>query len=139
LKSAAASRYVTAEASIDASAFLLPPIQVRGPRRRHGLLALVQVATLEVVADDEGDEATPAIPGAVCRLDVGLKARPVSGVLRTLSEEELAEYRRPFANPGEDRRPTLSWARENPLDGEPADVTEIMNSYSEWLSRSSVP
>jgi haloalkane dehalogenase len=62
-----------------------------------------------------------------------------SGILRTLSEEELAEYRRPFANPGEDRRPTLSWARENPLDGEPADVTEIMNSYSEWLSQSSVP
>ena len=62
-----------------------------------------------------------------------------SGVLRQLSEEELAEYRRPFANPGEDRRPTLSWARSNPLDGEPADVTEIMNSYSEWLPRSSVP
>jgi len=63
----------------------------------------------------------------------------ISGVLRQLREEEMAEYRRPFANPGEDRRPTLSWARENPLDGEPADVTEIMNSYSEWLSKSSVP
>jgi haloalkane dehalogenase len=62
-----------------------------------------------------------------------------SGVLRQLREEELAEYRRPFANPGEDRRPTLSWARSNPLDGEPADVTEIMNSYSEWLPQSSVP
>jgi haloalkane dehalogenase len=43
-----------------------------------------------------------------------------SGILRTLSEEELAEYRRPFASPGEDRRPTLTWAQENPLDGEPA-------------------
>jgi len=62
-----------------------------------------------------------------------------SGVLRQLREEELAEYRRPFANPGEDRRPTLSWARSNPLDGDPADVTEIMNSYSEWLPQSSVP
>jgi haloalkane dehalogenase len=62
-----------------------------------------------------------------------------SGILRTLSEEELAEYRRPFANPGEDRRPTLTWARENPLDGEPADVTEIENSYSEWLAQSSTP
>ncbi len=58
--------------------------------------------------------------------------------LRTLSEEELAKYRRPFANPGEDRRPTLAWAQENPLDGEPADVTEIENSYSEWLAHSSV-
>jgi haloalkane dehalogenase len=62
-----------------------------------------------------------------------------SGILRTLSEEELAEYRRPFASPGEDRRPTLTWAQENPLDGEPADVTEIENSYSEWLAHSSVP
>jgi haloalkane dehalogenase len=62
-----------------------------------------------------------------------------SGILRTLSEEELAEYRRPFESPGEDRRPTLTWAQENPLDGEPADVTEIENSYSEWLARSSVP
>jgi haloalkane dehalogenase len=61
------------------------------------------------------------------------------GILRTLSEEELAEYRRPFASPGEDRRPTLAWAQENPLDGEPADVTEIENSYSEWLAHSSVP
>jgi haloalkane dehalogenase len=61
------------------------------------------------------------------------------GVLRTLSEEELTEYRRPFANPGEDRRPTLAWAQENPLDGEPADVTDIENSYSEWLAHSSVP
>ncbi|HKF37760.1 MAG TPA: hypothetical protein VKB35_12770 [Ktedonobacteraceae bacterium] len=62
-----------------------------------------------------------------------------SGILRTLSEEELAQYRRPFAHPGEDRRPTLTWAQENPLDGEPADVTEIENSYSEWLAQSSVP
>jgi haloalkane dehalogenase len=62
-----------------------------------------------------------------------------SGILRTLSEEELAEYRRPFANPGEDRRPTLTWALENPVNGEPADVTEIENSYSEWLAQSSVP
>jgi haloalkane dehalogenase len=62
-----------------------------------------------------------------------------SNVLRQLSEAELAEYRRPFANPGEDRRPTLSWARENPVHGEPADVAEIVKSYSEWLARSSVP
>jgi haloalkane dehalogenase len=61
------------------------------------------------------------------------------GILRKLSEQELDEYRRPFANPGEDRRPTLTWAQENPLDGESADVMEIENSYSEWLAQSSVP
>ena len=65
--------------------------------------------------------------------------QPVVRCVRTLSAEELAEYRRPFANPGEDRRSTLAWAQENPLDGRPADVTEIENSYSEWLVQSSVP
>lgn len=60
-------------------------------------------------------------------------------VLRTLSDEETAEYRRPFAEPGEGRRPTLSWVRQIPLDGDPADVAEIMAAYAEWLSTSSVP
>jgi|SRR6185437_6045660 len=58
---------------------------------------------------------------------------------RSLSEEEKAEYRRPFLNPGEDRRPTLSWPRQMPLDGEPADVTKVIASYGEWLANSAVP
>ena len=45
-------------------------------------------------------------------------------ILRKLAEEEMAEYRRPFASPGEDRRPTLSWPRQIPIDGEPADVVD---------------
>ncbi|MFD0507678.1 haloalkane dehalogenase [Streptomyces chiangmaiensis] len=60
-------------------------------------------------------------------------------VLRTLSEEEMAEYRRPFAEPGEGRRPTLTWVRQIPIDGEPADVAEIATSYADWLATSSVP
>src|SRR2546427_9312904 len=40
-------------------------------------------------------------------------------VMRPLAEAEMAHYRRPFANPGEDRRPTLTWPRQLPLDGEP--------------------
>ena len=59
-----------------------------------------------------------------------------ASVIRTLSEEEMAEYRRPFAEPGEDRRPTLSWPRQIPVAGEPADVVEIVRSYGEWLSGS---
>ena len=43
-------------------------------------------------------------------------------IKRELSEEEMAEYRRPFAAPGEGRRPTLTWPREIPIEGEPADV-----------------
>lgn len=62
-----------------------------------------------------------------------------SGVLRPLTAEEMDAYRRPFAEPGEGRRPTLSWARQLPVDGEPADVTEIVTAYGAWLSRSDVP
>jgi haloalkane dehalogenase len=61
------------------------------------------------------------------------------GMLRTLSDEEMMEYRRPFAEPGEGRRPTLTWPRQIPIDGEPADVVEIVRSYADWLPHSSVP
>ncbi|MGD1923996.1 MAG: haloalkane dehalogenase [Paracoccaceae bacterium] len=60
-------------------------------------------------------------------------------ILRTLSDAEMAEYRRPFANPGEDRRPTLTFPRQIPLSGEPADVVEMAQAYFDWLSTSLVP
>ncbi|MEE9417313.1 MAG: haloalkane dehalogenase [Acidimicrobiales bacterium] len=61
-----------------------------------------------------------------------------SAIMRDLSSEEHDEYRRPFLQP-EHRRPTLTWPREIPLDGEPADVHEIVSNYSEWLSNSDIP
>ena len=60
-------------------------------------------------------------------------------ILRTLSAEEMAQYRRPFAQPGEGRRPTLTWPREIPIEGEPADVAAIVAAYADWLATSSVP
>ena len=60
-------------------------------------------------------------------------------VLRRLTDAEMAVYRRPFAAAGEGRRPTLSWPREIPVDGQPADVVEIVRSYGEWLSTAAVP
>ncbi len=60
-------------------------------------------------------------------------------VLRTLSVEEMAEYRRPFVEPGEGRRPTLTWPRELPIEGEPADVAAIVAAYADWLAMSGVP
>lgn len=60
-------------------------------------------------------------------------------ILRTLTEEEMNEYRRPFAEPGEARRPTLSWPRQLPIEGEPADVAEIVTASGTWLSQSSIP
>jgi len=53
--------------------------------------------------------------------------------------EEMDHYRRPFAEPGEGRRPTLTWPRQIPVDGVPADVAEIVASYSNWLAISEIP
>ena len=60
-------------------------------------------------------------------------------VLRGLTDEEMAVYRRPFEKPGEDRRPTLTWPRQIPLDGEPREVVEIAENYAAWLKTSDVP
>lgn len=62
-----------------------------------------------------------------------------ASILRTLSAEEMDAYRAPFREPGEGRRPTLTWPREIPIDGEPADVHQIVTAYGEWLSTASVP
>jgi haloalkane dehalogenase len=57
-----------------------------------------------------------------------------ASMLRRLSAEEMDEYRRPFAAPGEDRLPTLVWPRQIPIAGEPADVHAICAEYAGWLS-----
>lgn len=62
-----------------------------------------------------------------------------ASVIRKLSEEEMTEYRRPFLTPGEDRRPTLTWPRQIPIEGKPEDVAAIVDSYSKWLSTSDLP
>jgi len=62
-----------------------------------------------------------------------------ASILRKLDPEELDEYRRPFTEAGERRRPTLTWPREIPIGGEPADVVEIVQSYADWLSGSDLP
>lgn len=60
-------------------------------------------------------------------------------VLRGLTEEEMDVYRRPFRESGEARRPTLTWPRQLPIEGEPADVCEIVQAYADWLAGSDVP
>jgi haloalkane dehalogenase len=62
-----------------------------------------------------------------------------ASVIRTLGKQEMEVYRRPYLQPGESRRPTLTWPREIPLEGEPADVVHIVNGYSRWLAASSIP
>jgi haloalkane dehalogenase len=60
-------------------------------------------------------------------------------ILRKLSDDEMAEYRRPFAEAGEGRRPTLSWPRQIPIEGEPAEVVAVVEDYARWLSASDIP
>jgi len=60
-------------------------------------------------------------------------------VLRQLSEEEMAAYRRPYTEAGEPRRPMLDWPREIPVDGEPAEVVEIVDAYGAWMAESQFP
>ncbi len=60
-------------------------------------------------------------------------------IIRKLNETEMNHYRAPFINAGEDRRPTLTWPRQIPIDGEPEDVVAIVKSYGEWLGQSQIP
>jgi haloalkane dehalogenase len=55
-----------------------------------------------------------------------------NSVIRQLSEAEMAAYRKPFARPGEDRRPTLTWPRMIPIEGNPADVVKVVENYGAW-------
>jgi haloalkane dehalogenase len=59
-------------------------------------------------------------------------------IIRSLSEEEMAAYRAPFAE-REARLPTLIWPRQASVDGKPEDVTSIVRDYSAWLSQSEMP
>nr|8B5K_A Chain A, Haloalkane dehalogenase DhaA [Mycobacterium marinum]8B5K_B Chain B, Haloalkane dehalogenase DhaA [Mycobacterium marinum]8B5K_C Chain C, Haloalkane dehalogenase DhaA [Mycobacterium marinum]8B5K_D Chain D, Haloalkane dehalogenase DhaA [Mycobacterium marinum]8B5O_A Chain A, Haloalkane dehalogenase DhaA [Mycobacterium marinum]8B5O_B Chain B, Haloalkane dehalogenase DhaA [Mycobacterium marinum]8B5O_C Chain C, Haloalkane dehalogenase DhaA [Mycobacterium marinum]8B5O_D Chain D, Haloalka len=60
------------------------------------------------------------------------------GVQRQLTEEEMAVYRTPYPTP-QSRIPTLLWAREIPVEGEPADVQAMVQEYADFLSRSDIP
>ncbi len=62
-----------------------------------------------------------------------------AAVIRKLSAEEMDIYRRPYLEAGESRRPTLTWPRQIPIEGEPADVVQIVDNYSKWLGHSAMP
>lgn len=77
---------------------------------------------------------SPAGEEMILERNLFVEAVLPASVQRHLGEEEMAEYRRPFAQPGEDRRPTLTWPREIPVEGEPSDVVEIVEDYGRWLA-----
>jgi haloalkane dehalogenase len=59
--------------------------------------------------------------------------------LRNIAPEVMEVYRRHYRNPGPTRMPMLAWTRDLPIAGEPADVVEVVDSYSRWLSQSPIP
>ena len=93
-------------------------------------IAYMEAIVKEMTWEDWRDEAKCIFQGF--RSDAG-------SIIRRLSDEEIEEYRRPFINPGEDRRPTLSWPREIPIEGQPANVCEIVNQYAEWMQTNDIP
>lgn len=82
---------------------------------------------------------SPAGEEMVLEKNVFVEAVLPASILRTLTDAEMAVYRRPFAEAGEARRPTLTWPRQIPIEGDPADVTAIVKDYGAWLSTSDVP
>ncbi|MGI9371225.1 MAG: haloalkane dehalogenase [Hyphomicrobiales bacterium] len=82
---------------------------------------------------------SPAGEAMVLEKNVFVEAILPGSVLRGLTDEEMAEYRRPFETPGEDRRPTLTWPRQIPLGGEPQDVAEIVEAYGAFHAASNTP
>lgn len=82
---------------------------------------------------------SPAGEGMILDNNVFIERILPGSILRPLGDAEMAVYRKPFLRAGEDRRPMLTWPRQIPIDGEPADVVEIVAAYGRWLDTSPVP
>jgi len=82
---------------------------------------------------------SPAGEKIILEKNVFIEGILPGSILRKLSPEEHDAYRAPFREPGEGRRPMLTWPRQIPIAGEPKDVAEIAAAYQAWLARSPVP
>ncbi|HLI11127.1 MAG TPA: haloalkane dehalogenase [Alphaproteobacteria bacterium] len=82
---------------------------------------------------------SPAGEDLVLQKNVFVERILPASVLRPLADEEMRAYRAPYLEPGESRRPILTWPREIPIDGEPKEMAEIADAYGEWLRNSQVP
>lgn len=60
-------------------------------------------------------------------------------VMRGLDEAEMSVYRAPFAQAGEARRPTLTWPRQIPIAGAPADMVATAEAYAAFMAESDMP
>ena len=110
-------------------------------------IAYMEAVVRPMEWDDFNQQARPVFEGfrsdngEAMILDKNIFVERVlpGSVLRGLTDEEMTVYRRPFAEAGEGRRPTLTWPRQIPLGGEPAEVVAIANDYAEFLAASQLP
>jgi len=62
-----------------------------------------------------------------------------NAIMREVDEATMVNYRKPFLNANEDRRPTLSWPRQIPVEGTPENVVAIVDEYRSWLEQCEIP
>ncbi len=118
----------------------------RHPGRVAGLAYMETIVT-PLTWDDWPEQArgifqglrSPAGEAMVLEKNLFVERILPASVLRGLTDAEMAVYRKPFGEPGEGRRPTLSWPRQIPIEGEPADVVATIEAYARWLAHSEVP
>ncbi len=118
-------------------------------RHRESVMGIVYMeAIVRPVSWDDWPEAargifqgfrSPAGEEMILEKNIFVERVLPGSVLRDLTDEEMEVYRRPFQNPGEDRRPTLTWPRQIPIEGKPAEVVALVQAYADWLSESDVP
>ena len=105
--------------------------------------AIVKAMSWELWPDSATDIfktfRSPAGEEVVLEKNVFVERVLPASIMRKLSDEEMAAYLKPFANPGEDRRPTLTWPRQIPIENEPKAVCEIVERYSRIISESDTP
>jgi haloalkane dehalogenase len=115
-------------------------------RDRVAGIAYMEAIVRPVTWDDWPDAARDIFQGfrseagesMVIEQNLFVEAVLPASIIRDLSQDEHDHYRAPFLEP-EHRRPTLTWPREIPIEGEPADVCEIVDSYGGWLPTSGIP
>lgn len=59
-------------------------------------------------------------------------------IVRKLSDAEIEQYRASFDNPG-DRKPLWQFPNQLPIEGEPAEIVEIVEAYHDWLLQTPLP
>ncbi|MGI9309229.1 MAG: haloalkane dehalogenase [Gammaproteobacteria bacterium] len=118
----------------------------RHPDRVRGIAYME--AIVQALSWDEWPEASrklfqglrsPAGEKLVLEDNIFVERILPGSIMRNLAENEMHIYRTPFANPGEDRRPTLSWPRQLPIDGEPAEVVAVVQRYADWMQSNDLP